>query len=336
MPASVDVYRDWLGISEAVRPLNYYQLLKLKQFEDDVAKIRATYRQMNAHVRKFATGDFATQSQELLNELAKAMLCLTDATRKAEYDASLGREDQGEAKRRTLEQILVGRKVLDTTGLDKARRYAKTVGVEMRDAVLQQRLASADHVMQCYAESIGLPFVDLGEMILQPALLSKVPAVLARQHSCAPLMVDDRQLLMVSPNPLSPEVEEQLRMRFDLPVRSVLCTPASMNEVIGKNYPREAAAAEMSSSPSAAARPTKAKAVEKEVDHLSPEVRAALSRQNKLYGFIGFNFGLLLFSIVGSFLDWPVQWGMMFYPYAIVVGLIVGVITWIAAKAIFK
>ncbi len=52
--------------------------MRLKQFEDDIGKIREHYRKMNAHVRKFAAGEFAKQSQDLLNELAKAMLCLTD------------------------------------------------------------------------------------------------------------------------------------------------------------------------------------------------------------------------------------------------------------------
>ena len=71
MAKQLDVYRDWLKITETQRPLNHYQLLRLKPFEDDVARIRAHYRKLNAHVRKYATGDYAEESQELLNELAQ-------------------------------------------------------------------------------------------------------------------------------------------------------------------------------------------------------------------------------------------------------------------------
>ena len=99
MPQTLDVYRDWLGIKETNRPLSYYQLMRLKKFEDDQAKIREHYRKMNAHVRKYAAGDFAKQSQDLLNELSRAMLCLTDVRRKREYDASMGRKDAGEGPR---------------------------------------------------------------------------------------------------------------------------------------------------------------------------------------------------------------------------------------------
>ena len=44
---------------------------------------------MHNHARKFATGDFSVASQNLRNELARAMLCLTDVKRKKEYDISL-------------------------------------------------------------------------------------------------------------------------------------------------------------------------------------------------------------------------------------------------------
>ena len=145
--ATLDVYRDWLGIKEAERPLNHYQLLRLKKFEDDPEKIRGHYRKLNAHVRKYAAGQYGSESQALLNELAKAMLCLTDAQRKREYDASLGREVKG-VKARTLEELLLARKVLDSEQLGKARRYADAVGVEIRDAVVQQKLASAEKVTE--------------------------------------------------------------------------------------------------------------------------------------------------------------------------------------------
>ena len=152
MTQTLDVYRDWLKISEKARPLNHYQLLRLKMFEDDTAKVREHYRAMNAHVRKFAAGEFATQSQELLNELAKAMLCLTDKQRKGEYDAAMGRKDVSDGgKARTFEQILLATKVIDQAALDKARNFAKAINVDVRDALVQQRLAKADAVLPAYA-----------------------------------------------------------------------------------------------------------------------------------------------------------------------------------------
>ena len=243
MSGQLDVYRDWLRIAETARPLDYYQLLRLKRFTDDRQKIRSHYRKMNAHVRKFSTGDYAAESQELMNELARAMLCLTDALRKGEYDASMGRKDTAESRRRTLEEILLAGKTVDRAQLDKARSYADAVGLEVRDALVQQKMADPDVVMLAYAESLGLPYVELEDVGVDEELVPGVPPTIARQHSCVPVMTDEGQLLMASPNPLIPDVEEELRLRFNMPVRTVLCTPASINAVVARYYPRDAAAA---------------------------------------------------------------------------------------------
>jgi MshEN domain len=239
----LDVYRDWLKITETARPLNHYQLLRLKLFEDNPAKVREHYRAMNSHVRKFAAGEFAKQSQDLLNELARAMLCLTDSQRKAEYDVTLGRKDaKVGTKGRTFEQILLATKVVDQSALDKARNFAKAIGVDVRDALVQQKLAKYDEVLPAYAESIGLPYLDLTDVPLNPQLIAGVPPMMARQHSCVPVLVDGKELLMASPNPLDPNVEEELRLRFSMSVRTVLCSPANINDVIAKHIPRDAAA----------------------------------------------------------------------------------------------
>jgi len=244
MPTQIDVYRDWLKIADADRPLNFYQLLRVKKFEDDSGKIRANYRKMNAHVRKYATGEYAQQSQDLLNELARAMLCLTDSGRKSEYDAGLGRE-QTAGERKTLEQILIARKIVDSAQLAKARGYANTVNVDMHDALIQQKLAPADQVMEAYAESIGLPFVDLADMPVDEELVPRLPAYLARQQSCVPILLEEGFIRMASPQALLPEIEDELRLRLGLPVRMAICTPAQVNEAIGKHFPKDAAIAQM-------------------------------------------------------------------------------------------
>lgn len=268
MAKQLDVYKDWLGITDAKPPFDHYQLLRLKRFEDDPGNVRRNYRKMNAHVRKFASGDYAQQSQDLLNELAKAMLCLTDTRRKGEYDASLGRTEKSSRKKYTLEQILVGRKIITPEQLEKARSLAKAINLEIRDAVMQQKAAPADAVMSAYAESLGLPYIDLGDVGVNEEMAPKVPAMMARQHSCVPVMIDNGQLLMASPNPLVPEVEEELRLRLGMPIRTVICTPVDVNAAVASHYPKEAAAAQMAAGggagPKMTAAPKKKKAAKQD------------------------------------------------------------------------
>jgi hypothetical protein len=301
MAKEIDVYRDWLGVTETARPLDYYQLLRLKSFEDGLAKIREHYRKMNAHVRKFATGDYAAQSQALLNELAKAMLCLTDVARKREYDASLGRKDVGEGKRRAFEEVLLAGKLLDGDQLAKARNFAEATGLEVREAVLQQKLASPEAVMAAYAESVGLPYVELAEIGVDPQLAPQVPPTLARQHSCVPVMQDDGQALVASPRPLIPEVEEELRLRFGMPVRTVLCTAADINAAIAKHYSGEAAAA--AAAPAKKAASKKAAAAKAEEDsEAAPLSEEEQSKRRLMFSIIAFNVTVVVCMIVAILL----------------------------------
>ncbi len=307
MAKTLDVYRDWLQIKETARPLDHYQILRLKQFEDDAGKIREHYRRLNAHVRKFATGEFAQQSQELLNELAKAMLCLTDASRKRDYDAGLGRKVSGDDRRQSMEDLLLAAKVVDGDQMAKARSFSKAVGVDVRDALMQQKLAKPDAVMPIYAESIGLPFLDLNDFPIDESLLRRVPAVIARTHSCVPVLIDADQLLMASPNPIDPHVEEELRLRFGMPVRSVLCLPASVNELINKHYSRETIEAEKTAGGTAGGAP-------------GPDTPEA-AKQRKMVALMSFNFSFVFYQFTLAILGRS-GWGlfMLGFPLAGMVG----------------
>jgi hypothetical protein len=301
MPAEkqLDVYRDWLGITEAKRPLNHYQLLRLKQFEDDTGKIRDNYRKMNAHVRKYSSGEFGPKSQALLNELAKAMLCLTDARRKSEYDITLGRKEAAPGVRRTFEDLLLVRGVIDPNQLKKARTLADTVGWELRDALIQQKLPP-ETIIPVYAESVGLPYLELGDISLDESLLPKIPAVLARQHSCVPVMVDDNQALIASPHPLLPEVEEELRLRLGMSVRTVLCTPTAMNDAISKHYPKEAAVAEMQGKSAAPPKPGQTNssgAGGAKVVPLTADELAKRKKDRLMVGVVAFNVAMMVMMV---------------------------------------
>ncbi|MBQ5790039.1 MAG: hypothetical protein IIW01_07090, partial [Thermoguttaceae bacterium] len=299
---AIDVYKEWLKIEAPNRPLNYYQLLKFNRFEDDPAVIRQRYRELNAYVRKFATGDFIEESQALLNELAKAMLCLTDAERKAEYDFSLGRKqaaaETSTSGRRTFEGIVVEEKLATPEQLKKAKNLSDAVGLPLHQALLQQKTAEPERIMMAYAESEGLPFVNLDDVPVDEYYAPQIEPATARQHSFVPVMADMGKLILASPEPLSLDVEDELRLIFDMPTRCAICTPQQVNAAIEKYYPRgavrqivkrDADGATTKQDANAKAAPKK-KAAAKETVALS---KAAQKNRLKLT-LVCFNFGVML------------------------------------------
>ena len=328
----IDVYKDWLKIEAANRPLNYYQILKLRPFEDDIATIRKHYRELNAYIRKYATGEFIEESQALLNEFAKAMLCLTDQERKAEYDFKLGRKTKESEGPRTLEDILLENKVVSPEQIKKAKSYAAAVGLDLQQAILQQKAAAPEDVMLAYAESIGLPFVNLDDIPVDEFYAPQMNPNTARQHSFVPVMADMGKLILASPSPVSLDVEDELRMTFEMPVRCAICTPTQVNAAIAKYYPRDAVQRIVARNddgeavPEAAAKPGKEKKTKKAKGPVAP-LSAAAKKRRLLVSFMTFNFAAMV-TAFGRYFTVKYPKAMDMIPWAIAVGAVAFGVAW--------
>jgi hypothetical protein len=238
--------------TEAKKAPSYYDLLKLKPLEADIGLVRAHFHKIVEQIRaKMAAEPGVDRWPKMLGEMTHAMLVLSDARRKNDYDASIGGKSGRDVRLVDLDKLVKARKLLDDAGFEKAQKFADTVNLDLHEAIINQKLATPEAVMPLYAESIGLPFVTLSDLAVDESLIPTVPAVLARQNSFAPVLVDEGQVVVAVTRPLKPEIEEQLRLRFDKQIRQVIVTKAAIDEAINKYYPREAAAAQMSAVPQA-------------------------------------------------------------------------------------
>jgi hypothetical protein len=233
----LDVYKEWLGIPDGPRPPDQYELLRLVRFEDSIDKVRNNYKKLNAHVRKYATGQYSVISQNLLNELAKAMLCLTDPERKREYDESLGRVfEVDESAVVPMEQILVKQGHIDRDQMKEAQEYSESHGLTMRDTVVQMKLVDDQVATQAFAVELGVPYVDLEDMAPEFRILKRLPQPVAKRNTILPLFIDDDVLLVACADEITHELEDELRLRYNLPVRRALATPRGITDGINRYY----------------------------------------------------------------------------------------------------
>jgi hypothetical protein len=81
-----DRYRRLLGISPQPRPLNHYQLLGLGELEGDAAAVRRRADAALAKLIPHVGGPDNGEALALAAEIGEAVLVLSDAARRAEYD----------------------------------------------------------------------------------------------------------------------------------------------------------------------------------------------------------------------------------------------------------
>jgi hypothetical protein len=179
------------------------------------------------------------QSQELLNEMAKAMLCLTDRDRKRDYDESLGREFAEERDafgRQPLLDVLVRQGDISRDQAREAEEFADRRGLSHRDAVVQMKLVDPIKAARALAVQLGYSYVDLEDMLPEDDALDRVPRSMVKAHSFIPLFVDDGQLLVACVDQPEHELEDELRLRYEVPIRPVIVTPRAVNQAIAQFY----------------------------------------------------------------------------------------------------
>ena len=84
--APFDPYHKWLGIPPEQQPPDHYRLLGINLFEGDASVIANAADQRMAFLKSVQTGQHVQFSQDLLNEVAQAKLCLLKADKKLAYD----------------------------------------------------------------------------------------------------------------------------------------------------------------------------------------------------------------------------------------------------------
>ena len=91
MASDFDPYYKWLGIRPDERPVTHYRLLGIAPFEADCEVIANAADQRMALLKTFQAGRHSAESQRLLNEIAKARVCLLNRDKKTVYDQGLRR-----------------------------------------------------------------------------------------------------------------------------------------------------------------------------------------------------------------------------------------------------
>lgn len=89
MASEFDPYYTWLKIPPSEQPPNHYRLLGTARFESDPELIESSVAKLVTRLQQLSGGPNVADAQRILNDVAKARLCLIDPNKKAAYDAQL-------------------------------------------------------------------------------------------------------------------------------------------------------------------------------------------------------------------------------------------------------
>jgi hypothetical protein len=89
---------------------------------------------------------------------------------------------------------------------------------------------------QSVAHSMGLAFVDIERVLIDPADVAAIPAEVCRHHRIAPVKRDGQNLWVAMGDPLDPEAIEAAQTATGCRIIPVVADPVALDEWIARCY----------------------------------------------------------------------------------------------------
>ncbi len=132
--------------------------------------------------------------------------------------------------------------LLDKTGLFTPGQVEELVGRQQQsgrtvtELVLELGFAREDAFLQALGAALNLPYLKLGDLTLDQALLEKLPTKAVFQYNVIPVAMENGALRVATQDPLKPGLRDALRLACGMKVRLALCPSGDIAKTAKKWY----------------------------------------------------------------------------------------------------
>ncbi len=135
-----------------------------------------------------------------------------------------------------LGEILLAQGLITTDQLSKATQVHVATGKMLGRVLVDEGLLTESQLVKALAEQIGLPFIDLSEVMIDAAVIARIPGAMCREHHVLPVSLEDGRLILAMSDPGNVVAKDDIRTRTGLDVRVVVATRADIEAAIVRFY----------------------------------------------------------------------------------------------------
>jgi type IV pilus assembly protein PilB len=132
--------------------------------------------------------------------------------------------------------LLISRQLISPDQLEEARGLAQSTGSKIQDALVKLDYLKAEQVISAIAEHHGVPFVDLTEVTIPPAVVELVPESVARENVVLPMDQENGTLKIIISDPTDFDTLQKLQFILNKDVQPVLAPREQIVEAINRHY----------------------------------------------------------------------------------------------------
>jgi type IV pilus assembly protein PilB len=138
--------------------------------------------------------------------------------------------------KKRLGDLLIEKGIITQAQLKNALSLQKTTGKKIGEILVTQKLISEAQMAEVLQMQLGIPFIDLNKISLDPKLTELIPPVLAKRHTLIPIKLEDDKLYVCMEDPLDFTAIEDVKRVSKLEVVPVISFGGAIRNAIHKLY----------------------------------------------------------------------------------------------------
>jgi type IV pilus assembly protein PilB len=140
--------------------------------------------------------------------------------------------------RQKIGQLLVDSQCVNDTGLHRAlTALTKQPGMKVGRQLVLAHEIEEESLYRALSEQIGVPYVRLGEFVVDPAALAALPPDIVREQRVLPLLLYRDRLVIATDDPADNDKLSLIRFRVQTPLEVVLAGSRDLDIAIATHFP---------------------------------------------------------------------------------------------------
>jgi type IV pilus assembly protein PilB len=121
-----------------------------------------------------------------------------------------------------LSDILYEKGLIVEEQLDRILKIQKDTGNDFQKIIIDLDIIKKDEMMLALADEIGVKYVNLNDINIDPTIVVLIPEEMARRHQLIAIDKDEKKLTVAMANPLDVFAHDELKIRLGYDIDSVL------------------------------------------------------------------------------------------------------------------
>ncbi|MEE8491185.1 MAG: type II secretion system protein GspE, partial [Acidimicrobiia bacterium] len=135
---------------------------------------------------------------------------------------------------RHLGTMLVQEGLLDRADLDRATEIQGETGMPLGRILVEEKFVKETDLVKTLARHIGLEFVSLDEVTIDPSASALIPEPLARRYNAIPIAFEDGSLVVAMADPANVLAIDDIRAITGLDILPRVATKTEVEDAISR------------------------------------------------------------------------------------------------------